>query len=89
MKAKHKKENEILEYDSQDTTAFIDTRRTKKLDDLGIRLPAEKLTTQISIRLPTRMLNAIRAYSSEHDLPYQAVIKLFLQSEIKRHRIAS
>ncbi len=89
MKVKHKMEKEILDYDRHDTTAFIDKRRPKKPDDLGIRLPTEKTTTQISIRLPTRMLNAIRAYSSEHDLPYQAVIKLFLQAEIKRHHIAS
>ncbi|MFC1771664.1 CopG family antitoxin [Candidatus Margulisiibacteriota bacterium] len=36
----------------------------------------------ISICLQNRMLNAIRAYSSEHDLPYQSVIEMFLQEEI-------
>jgi predicted DNA binding CopG/RHH family protein len=83
-----KNNREIHQYDQEDTTPFIDSRNRKSLSDLGFKAPKEQATTVISIRLPTRMLNTIRAFSSEHDLPYQAVIKMFLQEEIKRHKLA-
>lgn len=84
---KKAKLNEINDYDEFDTTSMIDQSSPKKLTDLGIKLPKTPPTTVISIRLPNRMLNVIRAYSSECDMPYQTVIKLFLQEEIKRHKL--
>jgi len=88
MKPNSKKNlNEIADYDDYDTTSFVDAAKPIALHDLGLKLPEESPTTVISIRLPNRMLNAIRAFSSENDLPYQSVIKLFLQSEIKRHKL--
>lgn len=78
---------EIRDYDHDDTSQFIDPTQRKSLADLGFKSPKDPATTVISIRLPTRMLNSIRAFSSEHDLPYQAVIKMFLQEEIKRHKL--
>ncbi len=87
MKSKPKKMTEINDYDDYETSLFIDASKPLTLNQLGLKLPAESPTTVISIRLPNRMLNAIRAFSSENDLPYQSVIKLFLQSEIKRHKL--
>ena len=78
---------EILDYDNYDTTSYIDKKNPKTLKDIGLKLPIKSPTAVISIRLPNRMLNAIRAYSSEHDLPYQSVIKMFLQEEIIRHKL--
>jgi predicted DNA binding CopG/RHH family protein len=80
-------EEEVTVYDTYDTTSYIDTNNAKTLADIGLKLPKEAPTTVISIRLPNRMLNAIRSYSSEHDLPYQSVIKFFLQEEIVRHKL--
>jgi predicted DNA binding CopG/RHH family protein len=82
-----KNKDEILEYDTHDTSAFIDTNKPKSLKDLGLKLPKEAPTTVVSIRLPNRMLNAIRAFASENDLPYQSVIKMFLQQEIKKRHL--
>jgi len=83
----HKENKEIHIYDDYDTTSFIDDSDPKTLADLNLKLPKEPPTTVISIRLPNRMLNAIRAYASEHDLPYQSVIKQFLQQEIKDRQL--
>jgi len=79
--------DEITVYDDFDTTSYINKDNSKTLSDIGLKLPKEAPTTVISIRLPNRMLNVIRAYSSENDLPYQSVIKMFLQEEIVRHKL--
>ncbi len=84
---KTKRPKEITVYDDYDVTDFIDRKRSKSLTDLGFKLPRAAPTTVISIRLPNRTLNAIRAYSSERDLPYQSVIKMFLEDELERHRL--
>ena len=81
------KKTEITLYDDYDTTSFINKKKPLSLKDIGLKLPTESPTTVISIRLPNKMLNAIRAFSSENDLPYQSVIKLFLQKEIKRNKL--
>jgi predicted DNA binding CopG/RHH family protein len=87
MKKMKKKNNEIVDYDNNDTTAFIDKTKSKSLNDLGYKLPKETPTKVISLRLPTKLLNAIRAYSSQRDLPYQSVIKLFLQEEAEKYKL--
>ena len=78
--------HEILDYDRADTTGFIDTTKPLKLKDLGLALPDEPPTKVISIRLPTGLLNEIKAESSDIDMPYQALIKLLLSRGMKsRH----
>jgi predicted DNA binding CopG/RHH family protein len=87
MKKIKNNKKEITIYDTNDTTAFIDPKKPKKLEDLGLKLPKEPPTTVVSIRLPTKMLNSIRAYSAERDISYQSVIKLFLQEELKKLKL--
>jgi predicted DNA binding CopG/RHH family protein len=82
-----KKNNEIHDYDEFDTMSFINKTDVKNLADLGLKLPKKSPTTVISIRLPNNLLNAIRAYSTENDLPYQSLIKLFLQQEMSRKKL--
>lgn len=45
--------HEVIDYDDNDTTPFIDKDRTLRFQDLGFTLPKEKPTKLISIRLPT------------------------------------
>ncbi len=85
-KTKRKLPKEIQAYDQYDTTSFINPEKPLKLKELGLKLPQEAPSTVISIRLPKYLLNGIRAFSSEHDLPYQSVIKFFLQEQLKKHR---
>jgi len=49
-------------------------------------LPAVPPTQVISIRLPSPLLNELKAISSETDMPYQALIKLFLSESLTRFK---
>jgi len=75
--------HEIIDYDENDTTAFINKDHPLKLQDLGFKLPKEKPTKVISIRLPTDLYNKLKAYSTNMDIPYQAYIKYLLNRGIK------
>ena len=72
----------IEDYDATDTTGMIDRSKPLKYEDIGLRLPKAPPTQVISIRLPSALLNNIRAISSQTDIPYQALIKLFLSDSV-------
>ena len=79
---KKKKENEIRVYDVHDTTTYIDRRKRMRLANLGIELTPETPTKVLSLRLPTTLLNKIKAYAGQHDVPYSAIIKMLLTEGI-------
>lgn len=81
---KPKKLIEIKNYDHHDTSPFIDSNKPLKFEDLGLRLPEQPPTQVVSIRLPTDLLNKIKAIGSQEDVPYQALIKLFLSDAVKK-----
>jgi predicted DNA binding CopG/RHH family protein len=84
-KSSRKTRELISDYDYVDTTDMIDVSKPLKLEDLGLKLPPEPPTQVVSIRLPTRLLNKLRAIGSAQDVPYQALIKIFLAKAIKRY----
>ena len=90
MKRKKNKRNqtirEIPDYDNTETTGMLNPRKPLKFQDLGIALPEQPPTQVISIRLPTDLLNQIKAFSSQRDIPYQALIKLFLSDALADRR---
>jgi predicted DNA binding CopG/RHH family protein len=87
LKDKQKTYNaNITDYDFNDTTAYIDKTKSLTLTDLGFTLPETAPTQVVSIRLPTTLLNQLRALGSEKDIPYQALIKLFLDEAIRREK---
>lgn len=73
-----KKKAEIKDYDENDTTAWIDSKHVLGLQELGFKLPSSPPTQVVSIRLPTYLLNQLRAKASDRDIPYQALIKMVL-----------
>ena len=79
-----KKKNEVLDYDTHDTTPWIDPAKTLSLKDLGFSLPSSPPTQVVSIRLPTPLLNQLRARASSQDIPYQALIKMILSQSLRR-----
>lgn len=81
---KKKKIAEIKDYDSQDTTDWINRSKRLSIKDLGFRLPPAPPTQVVSIRLPTPLLNELRARASTQDIPYQALIKLILAKSLRR-----
>ena len=45
-------------------------------------------TQVVSIRLPSKLLNQLKAYASARDLPYRALITLLLAESLQRRRAA-
>lgn len=80
---KKSKKREIKDYDEAETTQFINPKKSLSLKDLGFKLPPIPPTQVVSIRLPTPLLNEIRAAASAQDVPYQALIKMILRKSLK------
>ena len=76
---------EIKVYDQQETTHFIQAHKSLTFEDINLKLPLKPPTEVVSIRLPTQMVNQLRSLGSKNDIPYQALIKLFLASELKKY----
>lgn len=86
MKKKRKNPiTEIKDYDDQDTSSWIDRGKKLQLSDLGFKLPPSPPTQVVSIRLPTPLLNQLRATASTQDIPYQALIKILLSRSLENY----
>ena len=77
---------EIRDYDRRDTSTMIDRRKRLTFTDVGLELPPTPPTQVVSIRLPSALLNELRAFASARDVPYQALIKLFLAESLQRRK---
>jgi predicted DNA binding CopG/RHH family protein len=86
---KKKTNKEITDYDTFDTTPLIDRTKALRLTDLGITLPKEPPTKVLSIRIPTSLLNSIKAYAGDRDIPYATMIKMLLAESLERKVPAS
>lgn len=84
MKRKHKKREEIKDYDEWNTSSMIDPNQPLRFEDLSLRLPDQSPTQVVSIRLPSTLLNKIKVMGSEEDVPYQALIKHFLAEALAK-----
>ena len=87
-KASKRRRAEIRDYDTQDTSDMIDSTKPLTLKRMGIELPRVPPTQVVSIRLPSTLLNQLKAYASARDVPYQALIKLLLAESLQRRRAA-
>lgn len=68
-------------WETHDSTTYVDWSRAEK----GV-LPNLKPTTQsISLRLPLHLLNAIKVAANARDVPYQSLIKIWLQEKVESH----
>jgi hypothetical protein len=85
-KARRGAPREILDYDAHDTSTMLDPKKRLTFADLGLEVPAVPPTEVISIRLPSALLNEIKAVASARDVPYQALIKLLLAESLDRRR---
>lgn len=83
MKKKFKKATEIRDYDVLDTSVMIDPDKRLTFEDIGLELPPTPPTQVISIRLPTELLNELKARGSRDDVPYQVLIKLLLAQGLR------
>jgi predicted DNA binding CopG/RHH family protein len=63
---------------SHDTTEYFDMSKARR-----VVLPNLKPSTQsISIRLPLHLLDSIKVAANMRDVPYQSLIKVWLQEKV-------
>lgn len=68
-------------WETHDSTDHLDWTKARKAI-----LPNLKPTTRtISLRLPQHLLDAIKAAANARDVPYQSLIKVWLQEKLHGH----
>ena len=71
------KEEQIF-WENHDSTEFLDWKKAQT-----VKLPnLKKSTKTISLRLPADMLESLKIRANAMDIPYQSLIKMFLQKEL-------
>ncbi|MDL1910250.1 hypothetical protein FBQ81_06080 [Chloroflexi bacterium CFX6] len=78
---KFKNEDEEREFwGEQDSAEYLNWKSARR-----VLFPNLKPSTRaISLRLPEPLLDALRQMANERDVPYQSLIKIFLQERIER-----
>ena len=72
---------ERLLWETHDSTEYLDWSKAHK-----VVLPNLKPTTKtISLRLPQHLLDSIKAAANARDVPYQSLIKVWLQEKLRSH----
>ena len=68
-------------WESHDSTEHLDWSQAQK-----VSLPKLKPTTRtISLRLPQHLLDSIKVAANARDVPYQSLIKVWLQEKLQSH----
>ena len=66
-------------WETHDSTEHLDWSKARK-----VSLPKLKPTTKtISLRLPQHLLDSIKAAANSRDVPYQSLIKVWLQEKVR------
>jgi predicted DNA binding CopG/RHH family protein len=74
-------EEEQVFWESHDSTDYLDWSKAQ-----SVVLPNLKPTTKtISLRLPQHLLDSIKAAANSRDVPYQSLIKIWLQKKAHNH----
>jgi predicted DNA binding CopG/RHH family protein len=74
-------EEEQAFWGSHDSTDYLDWSQAQ-----SVVLPNLKPTTKtISLRLPQHLLDSIKAAANSRDVPYQSLIKIWLQEKVHNH----
>jgi len=67
-------------WETHDSTAYVDWSKAGRAT-----FPTLKPTTRtISLRLPAHLLDAIKTAANARDVPYQSLIKIWLQERVGR-----
>ena len=66
-------------WEKHDSTDYVDWKKVQR-----VVLPNLKPTTKtISLRLPQHLLDSIKAAANSRDVPYQSLIKVWLQEKLR------
>lgn len=68
-------------WETHDSADYLDWNKAQ-----SVVLPNLKPTTKtISLRLPNHLLDSIKAAANARDVPYQSLIKVWLQEKLHSH----
>jgi predicted DNA binding CopG/RHH family protein len=68
-------------WEAHDSAEHVDWSKAKK-----VTLPKLRPTTKtISLRLPQHLLDGIKVAANARDVPYQSLIKVWLQEKLHSH----
>ncbi len=68
-------------WETHDSTVHVDWNQAQK-----VKLPNLRPTTKtISLRLPQHLLDGIKVAANARDVPYQSLIKVWLQEKLHNH----
>ena len=68
-------------WETHDSTEYLDWSKAQKAV-----LPNLKPTTRtISLRLPQHLLDSLKSAANARDVPYQSLIKVWLQEKLRSH----
>ena len=68
-------------WEKHDSADYLDWTKAQR-----VVLPNLKPTTKtISLRLPRHLLDSIKAAANSRDVPYQSLIKVWLQEKLRSH----
>jgi predicted DNA binding CopG/RHH family protein len=67
-------------WEKNDSTAYLDWNKAQIASFPNLK-PSTKT---ISLRLPQHLLDAIKTAANARDVPYQSLIKVWLQEKVKR-----
>ena len=74
-------ERAFWESKGSDSTEYLDWVKAQR-----VVLPNLKPSTKtISLRLPQHLLDSIKSAANARDVPYQSLIKVWLQEKIEQH----
>ena len=71
---------ECVFWESEDSTPYLDWISAKPAEFPNLR----PTTRSVSIRLPIHLIALLKQVAHKQDVPYQSLIKLFLQEKIAR-----
>lgn len=75
----HEEKLEQAFWGSADSTDYIDWSKAKP----AVFVSLKPSTTTISIRLPQSLLDSIKLAAIARDVPYQSLIKVWLQERVR------
>ncbi len=70
---------------THDTTEYFDTSKPVEIDFSHLK-PSTK---SITLRLPVSLLQSIRKIANKKDVPYQSLMKIFLDEKVKEEGIVA
>ncbi len=64
---------------THDSTEYFDYKNRVKIDFSNLKPSTQKVT----LRLPKMMLSELKKLANERDVPYQSLVKIFLNQKIQ------